>query len=305
MLLVTPSPQHGRPKSSYHRGMDNRREVSDFLKQLRSRITPDRAGLAVYGGERRVPGLRREEVAQLAGVSAAYYIKIERGDLRGVSESVLYAIIRALNLDDAEASHLLDLASTANRGRVISRSRPEAKISPSIQQLVDAMQDVPALVMNKLGTPVASNRLGRALFPDLFPEGEPALNHARYLFLDPRSKAFYLDWEKSARESASAMRLLAGQDPSDRLFNELVSQLKAGSTEFSEWWDDHTVRTHTSGIKRINHPVVGEMNIQFESLALTSVPGMRLVTYLAEPASSSADALNLLRSWSAEPSVTT
>ena len=301
MLIVTLSEVPDRLPSAYHLVMDNRQEVSDFLKHLRSRLTPERAGLAVYGGERRVAGLRREEVAQLAGVSAAYYIKIERGDLRGVSESVLYAIIRALNLNEAEASHLLDLASTANRGRIISRARPEAKISAGVQQLVDAMQDVPALVMNRLGTPVASNRLGRALFPDLFPEGEPALNHARYLFLDPRSRIFYLEWEKSARESASAMRLLAGQDPSDKAFNDLVSELKAGSKEFSDWWSSHTVRTHTSGAKRINHPVVGELEIQFEALALTSVPGMRLVTYLAEPATASADALNLLRSWSAVP----
>ena len=168
MLIVTPSAVSDFRASAYHLVMENRQEVSDFLKQMRSRLTPERAGLAVYGGERRVAGLRREEVAQLAGVSAAYYIKIERGDLRGVSESVLYAIIRALNLSEAESSHLLDLANTANRGRIISRARPEGKISAGVQQLVDAMQGVPALVMNRLGTPVASNRLGRALFQTCF-----------------------------------------------------------------------------------------------------------------------------------------
>ena len=281
--------------------MDNRKEASDFLRLLRARITPERAGLTVYGGDRRVAGLRREEVAQLAGVSAAYYIKIERGDLRGVSESVLYAIIRALNLDEAEAAHLLDLASTANRGRVITRARPEPQVSAGIQQLVDTMQDVPALVMNKLSEPVASNRLGRALFPDLFPDGKPPVNHARYLFLDDRSQLFYPDWEKSAREAVSSMRLIAGKDPSDKAFNDLIAELTAGSAEFREWWASHTVRTHTSGSKRINHPVVGAMTIQFEALALTAIPGMRLVTYLTEPASSSADALNVLRSWTAEP----
>ena len=275
--------------------MDNRKEASDFLRLLRARITPERAGLTVYGGDRRVAGLRREEVAQLAGVSAAYYIKIERGDLRGVSESVLYAISRALNMGDAEIAHLLDLASTANSGRVVTRARPEPKVPVGIQQLVDTMHDVPAIVMNNLSEPVASNRLGRALFPDLFPEGRAPLNHARYLFLDVRSQVFYADWEKSAREAVSSLRLLAGKNPSDKALNDLISELSGASPDFRAWWASHTVRTHTSGSKRINHPVVGAMTIQFEALALTAIPGMRLVTYLTEPASPSADALDLLR----------
>lgn len=281
--------------------MANSKEVSDFLTSQRGKLTPERAGLTAFGTDRRVPGLRREEVAQLAGVSAAYYTKIERGDLSGVSDSVLYAIIRALNMDEAESTHLLDLAKQANGGRSINRVRPEPQVSASVQQLVDTMQDVPALVMNKLSEAVASNRLGRALFPDLFVAGQPPMSHAQYLFLDPRSKVFYPEWEKSARESVSSMRLLAGQDPSDKAFAALVAELTKESSEFRDWWTSHTVRTHNSGSKKINHPVVGEMTIQFEALSINATPGLRLVTYLTAPGTPSADALNLLRSWAAEP----
>ena len=280
--------------------MENRKEVSEYLTHLRGRMTPERAGLTVYGGERRVKGLRREEVAQLAGMSAAYYTRIERGDLRGVSDSVLYAIVRALNLDEAETSHLMDLAKVANGGRTINRSRPLPQVTAGVHQLIDAMEDVPALVMNRLSEAVASNRLGRALFPDLFEAGKPPMSHARYLFLDPRSRIFYPDWEISARESVSAMRLIAGQDPGDKAFAALVDELSGSSAEFCEWWSSHTVRTHNSGSKRINHPIVGPMTIEYEALSINSSPGLRLVTYLTESGSKSTDALNVLRSWSVE-----
>ncbi len=277
-------------------------DVQQFLTALRARITPERAGLTTFGGERRVPGLRREEVAQLAGVSTAYYTRMERGDLSGVSESVLYALVRALQLDDAESTHLFDLARTAAGGiRRTRQAKPAAAVSPLVVQLLDTMRDVPAVAMNRVTTSAASNALGRALFPDLFPAGAAPLNGARYLFLDERAKTFYPDWETSAREAVSALRLLAGQDPTDRALMALVGELATRSTEFRTWWGGHTVRTHVTGTKRINHPVVGPMTLSFETLTLPSSDGIVIVTYLAEPGSPSAEALGLLGSWAMHP----
>lgn len=282
----------------------SRDDVQQFLTALRARITPEKAGLTVFGGERRVPGLRREEVAQLAGVSTAYYTRMERGDLSGVSESVLYALGRALDLNEAEAAHLFDLARAATGPRRAPRTKPELRVSPRVAQLIDTMGDVPVIAMTRLGDPVGSNALGRALFPDLFPAGKARLNSARYLFLDERSKAFYPDWETSAREAVSAMRLFAGHDPSDRALMALVGELATRSTEFRTWWASHTVRTHSSGTKKIQHPVVGEMTLTFEVLTVASAPGLTLATYLTEPATSSADAMNLLRIWTANQAST-
>ncbi|WP_024476662.1 helix-turn-helix transcriptional regulator [Arthrobacter sp. CAL618] len=280
--------------------MDTRHEVQEFLTALRARITPEMVGLAVFGNERRVPGLRREEVAQLAGVSSAYYTRMERGNLSGVSESVLSALARALQLNPAESAHLFDLARTASGPRRTPRMKPEPRVPARIPQLLDMMHDVPALAMTRLGNPVASNTLGRALFPHLFPEGAAALNHSRYLFLDERSQTFYPDWETSARESVSSLRMLSGQDPSDRALEALVGELATRSEEFRTWWGGHTVRTHTSGTKRINHPIVGEITIGYDVLALPSAPGLNINTYLPEPGSTSADALAMLRSWIAD-----
>lgn len=277
--------------------MDNRAEVQQFLTALRARLTPDAAGLTLYGGERRVPGLRREEVAQLAGVSTAYYTRMERGDLSGVSDSVLYALVRALQLNEAESTHLLDLAHAASGPRPRPRRKPAPKVTPRLAQMLDAMRDVPALAMSHLGDPVGSNALGRALFPHLFPAGGTPLNHTRYLFLDPRAHVFYPDWELSAREAVSSLRLLAGHDPSDAALTALIGELSTHSTDFRTWWGGHSVRLHASGTKRINHPVVGEMTIGYDVLQVAAHPGLSLVTYLPEPGSSSADALDMLRSW--------
>lgn len=282
--------------------MEPSNDVQQFLTALRGRVTPEKAGLTVFGGERRVPGLRREEVAQLAGVSTAYYTRMERGDLSGVSESVLYALIRALRLDEAEAAHLFDLARAATAPRRQPRAKPEANVSPLVAQLLDTMRDVPAIAMNRVTTTAGSNALGRAVFPDLFPPDGAPINSARYLFLDERAKSFYVDWETSAREAVSALRLLAGQDPSDRVLMGLVGELATRSPDFRTWWGGHTVRVHNSGTKRIKHPIVGEMTLSYESILIPSNSGIVIATYLAEPGTASAEALDLLRSWSAEPS---
>ena len=276
--------------------MDTAHEVQQFLTALRARLTPERAGLTAFGGERRVPGLRREEVASLAGVSTAYYTRIERGGLGGVSDSVLFALVRALQLDEAEKAHLFDLARAASAGQPRAlRSKPESRVSTHVVRLIDAMHDIPAIALTRLGDPVASNPLARALFPHLFPDGSAPINHARYLFLDERSQNFYPDWETSARESVSALRLLAGHDPSDRALMALVGELATRNDDFRVWWGGHTVRTHSAGTKRINHPEVGELTVAYETMMIPGTPGVGMTTYLPAPGSASADALTMLQ----------
>ncbi|MDF2266332.1 helix-turn-helix transcriptional regulator [Streptomyces coacervatus] len=277
--------------------MDLGGDVQQFLTRMRARLTPEEAGVTVFGGERRVPGLRREEVAQLAGVSTAYYTRMERGNLRGVSESVLRSLARTLKMNDAETEHLFDLARAASQGARTPRARPRPRLPQAAARLIDAMGDVPTVALGRLGDVVGANALGRALFPHLFPEtGEP-LNHTRYLFLDDRAHEFYTDWEGSARHAVSALRLIAGRDPSDAALMTLVGELATHSPEFRTWWAGHTVTVHAAGTKAIRHPVVGELTVTFETLALGSSPDVKLVTYLAEPGTPSADALDLLRSW--------
>ncbi|WP_419702973.1 helix-turn-helix domain-containing protein [Promicromonospora sp. NFX87] len=276
--------------------MDLHEDVKQYLTGLRARLTPEQAGVPVFGGERRVPGLRREEVAQLAGVSTAYYTRIERGDLRGVSGSVLHALARALAMNDAETQHLFDLARAFDGGPP-RRPRPRPLLPARISHLLATMGDVPAIVLGRLGDPLGSNALGRALFPHLFPDGEAPLNHTRYLFLDGRAQDFYADWERSGHHVVSTLRLVAGRDPGDRALTALVGELATRSPEFRTWWAGHTVRVHSAGTKALHHPVVGDVTVEYESMALGSVADARLVTYLAEPGTPSADALDLLRTW--------
>lgn len=281
--------------------MDNKREAQQFLTAARGRLSPERAGVAVFGGERRVPGLRREEVAHLAGVSTDYYTKMERGDLSGVSEGVLLAVARGLLLDEAETTHLLNLARASTGRARRRRTRPEVRVPPRLVQLVDAMPDVPVIAQDRLSRPVASNALGRALFPDLFPAGAAPINHALYIFLDPRARTFYADWDTSARGAVAAMRLAAWQEPDDVGLMALVGRLTTQSPEFRTWWGDHRVRTHGSGVKHIHHPVVGQLTLASLNLAAPTVPGISISTYLTDPGTPSADALDLLRSWIASP----
>jgi transcriptional regulator with XRE-family HTH domain len=281
--------------------MDLRRDVQQFLTGMRARLTPEEAGVTMFGGERRVPGLRREEVAQLAGVSTAYYTRMERGNLRGVSESVLYSLARILHMDEAETQHLFDLARAASDGARTARVMVQSRLPQRAAQLIDAMSDVPTVALGRLGDVLGANALGRALFPHLFPDSGEPLNHTRYLFLDDRSREFYVGWERSAREVVSALRLIAGRDPSDRVLTALVGELATRSPEFRTWWAGHTVKTHTSGTKAIRHPTVGELTVAFETLTLASTPDVRIVSYLVDPGTPSADALDLLRSWAATP----
>jgi len=279
--------------------VDNRNEVRDFLATRRARITPEQAGLPTFGGHRRVPGLRREELAVLAGMSVDYLTRLERGNLRGVSDSVLESLARALQLDEAERAHLFDLASAANATPSARRRPPAGRIRPVVQQLLDAVTGAPALVRNGRLDYLAANPLGRALYAPLFdsPAGPP--NSARFTFLDPTSQDFYGDWNRTANDLVAILRTEAGQNPWDRALTNLIGELSTRSTEFRTRWAAHDVRLHRTGNKTIHHPVVGELTLAYEAMELAADTGLTMHIYTAEPASPSADALALLASWAA------
>ena len=279
--------------------MEPKNDIREFLSSRRARITPEQAGLPVFGDTRRVPGLRREEAAMLAGVSVDYYTKMERGNLRGVSETVLDALARGLKLDEAERVHLFDLARAAGP-MPRPRSRPaKQRVRPSVQRILDAMTDAPALVQNARLDIFAANRLGYAVYSemDLAP-GRPA-NHARFVFLDPRAKRFFLDWDRVADDTVAMLRAEAGRDPHDRDLTDLVGALSTRSQDFRVRWAAHNVRAHQTGAKRFHHPVVGDLSLTFEMLELAADPGLHLLALSAEPGTQSHDALKLLGSWAA------
>lgn len=288
-----------KARYAYGRGMDHRSEVREFLSSRRARITPDQAGLPAYGGNRRVPGLRREEVAMLSGVSVDYYTRLERGDLSGASDSVLDALARALQLDDAETAHLFDLAriSNASPGARKPRARAAEGLRPSILRLLDAITDAPAMIRNNYFDYVAANRLGRALYSPVFADAAP--NSARFAFLNPAAPDFYVDWEKVTQELVATMRGEAGRNPYDKRLTDLVGELSTRSEHFRTLWAAHNVRYHRTGVKRLRHPVVGDIELTYEAFELPADPGLSLSTYTAEPGSSSADALRMLASWAA------
>lgn len=282
--------------------MDNREEVRRFLATRRARITPEQVGLVHYGGLRRVPGLRRDEVAQLAGVSTDYYTRLERGNLTGVSDSVLSAIARTLRLDDDERLHLFALARTAGpgHGRAIPQRRPKpAPVRDSICAIVDGLTDLPASVVNGRMDLVTTNRLGRALYDPLFASGTQAPNHARFVFLDPRATDFWVDWEFQGAEVVGALRAAAGRDPYDKDLTDLIGELVTRSDRFRTWWGSHDVFNHRGGTKRINHPAVGRLDLTYEVLTLPSDPDLSILTYSAAPQTPSQDGLKLLAAWAA------
>ncbi|WP_456509187.1 helix-turn-helix domain-containing protein [Arthrobacter sp. TE12231] len=290
-------------------GVD-RDEIREFLISRRAKISPEQAAIPSYGELRRVPGLRREEVAQLAGVSTDYYTRLERGSLRGVSSAVLEAVAAALQLDEAERTHLMDLARTANTpARRAPRRPPQQRVRPGVVRLLDAMTGVVALVQNGRSDVLAANVLGRALYAEVFNSAArsgpgtpgPLPNQARYLFLDPNAGDFYPDWRAIAAATVAMLRLETGRNPHDRALNELVGELTTRSNLFAALWAGHDVRIHTTGTKRFHHPVAGDLSLQYETLHLPGDEGQTLFTFTAEPGSASEHALAFLASWAATP----
>ena len=282
--------------------MDTRSEIREFLTTRRARLTPDQVGLPTYG-PRRVPGLRREEVAVLAGVSVPYYTRLERGDMSGVSDSVLDALARALELDDAERAHLFDLARAAQPAPVTPRRRRAAKqpVRPAVQHILDAITGAAAFVRNDRLDILGGNALGFALYSEMFFGPVRPVNTARFVFLDPRAQAFYADWERATRDTVAVLRSAAGRDPHDRALSDLVGELSTRSEVFRTHWASHNVRFHLNGVKRFHHPVVGELSLNFERLELAADQGLTIFTYTAEPGTRDEEALRLLGSWAATP----
>jgi transcriptional regulator with XRE-family HTH domain len=282
--------------------MDNRDDLREFLTSRRARLTPQQAGLPDFGGRRRVKGLRREEVALLAGMSTEYYVRLERGNGTGVSETVLDGISRALQLDEAEHAHLYDLVRAANQSANPGRRRGRAhspQVGANVLQLIDAMHDVPVFVQNGRLDAVATNRLGAALFSEMFVLPQRPVNAARFTFLHPRARTFYRDWEGNARQIVALLRAEAGRSPDDRVLSDLVGELATRSDSFRTLWAAHDVRVHRTGSKNLHHPVVGALDLTFEAMDLTSQPGLQLLAFSAPPGSSSDDGLRLLATWAA------
>ena len=284
--------------------METKKEIQEFLTSRRAAITPEQAGLPTYGA-RRVPGLRREEVAVLAGVSVPYYTRLERGDLSGVSEGVLEALAGALRLGDAERAHLRDLARAAQpTGAPPRRRSPKPRIRPEIQWTLDAITGAAAYAGNDRLDILATNQLGRALFSELYAAPTRPANFARFVFLDPRAESFYQDWDRAARDTAEILRAAAGRDPHDRDLSDLVGELATRSDAFRTHWAVHNVRFHAAAVKHFHHPVVGELRLSFNRLDIAADQGLTLFTYAAEPGSRSEEALNLLGSWAATVDLT-
>ncbi len=282
--------------------MDNRDDLREFLTLRRERLTPHQAGLPDFGGRRRVKGLRREEVALLAGMSTEYYVRLERGNGAGVSDAVLDGISRALQLDEAEHAHLYDLVRAANQGHDPGRRRRPVRspqVGDTVLQLIDAMHDVPVFIQNGRLDAVATNRLGAALFSEMFVLPQRPVNAARFTFLDVRARTFYRDWEGTARQIVALLRAEAGRAPYDRVLTDLVGELATRSDLFRTLWAAHDVRVHRTGSKNVHHPVVGDLDLTFEAMDLTSEPGLQLLAFSAPPGSSSDDGLRLLATWAA------
>ena len=284
--------------------MDHKAEMREFLASRRARITPEQAGLTVYGKNRRVTGLRREEVAMLAGISVEYYTRLERGNANGASEDVLEGIARALQLDEAERSHLFDLARSASTTRVVRRRPSHEQVRPNVQRIVDAITEMPADVRNARLDILYSNPLARALYTDAHEDSTRPTNVARFIFLNSRSEEFFDDWNGIANDAVAILRAEAGRDPYDRRLTDLIGELSTRSEEFRVRWADHNVKLHNTGAKTFHHPIVGELTLAYEALEIATDPGQRLLIYTAEPNSPSQEALNLLASWTSTPTDT-
>jgi len=279
--------------------MDSRAQIREFLASRRARITPEQAGLPAYGGNRRVKGLRREEVALLAGVSIDYYVRMERGNLAGASDAVLDGLARALQLDEAERDHLFDLARASEPPPARQRRAKTTGVTHSVQQVLDSITEAPAWVRNARHDMLAANRMARALYAPLLADPRRPANNARFIYLDPASRNFFTDWERAADDIAAMLRSEAGRNPYDKQLVELIGELSTRSDVFRTRWAAHNVRFHRTGHKKLRHPVVGDLDLDFEAMELPAHPGLTLLVYTAPQGSPASDSLKLLASWAA------
>ncbi|MFJ9909029.1 helix-turn-helix transcriptional regulator [Streptomyces sp. NPDC101152] len=280
--------------------MSTESDIRAFLASRRAKITPQQAGLPAFGSNRRVPGLRREEVALLAGVSIDYYVRLERGHLGGASEEVLDSVANALQLDDAERAHLHDLARAAAKRPVRRARRPRGPLPDSVLRVLNSMSDCPAFIRNGRLDILATNPLGRALYSPLYSNGahEP-VNIARFQFLDPAGRDFFPEWEQSVHTTVSLLRTEAGRAPGDSGLTNLIGELVTRSEEFRTAWAQHNVRLHHTGRKAFRHPVIGEISLDFDAMELPAQPGLTLTAYSAPAGTPEHDKLQLLAAWGA------
>ncbi|MEN9715360.1 MAG: hypothetical protein RJA35_827 [Actinomycetota bacterium] len=275
--------------------MDLRKDISDFLTSRRARISPESVGLPSYSPNRRVAGLRREEVAMLAGVSVDYYTRIERGQLKGVSESVVAGLARVLNLDDAERKYLDNLVSLSNPGiRLPSKPRPMV-VKSSLLRLLESVEDVPMYVRNGRMDILAMNAMAKQFLSPVIASQGPQPNMARFCILDPSAQDYFVDWEKVATDTVGILRAQASRDPYDKQLTDLIGELCTLSEFFRVHWAAHNVHEHKGGTKRFNHPEVGQMELMFEAFDVPNEESLRLNTYFAPAGSASENALKLLR----------
>ena len=281
-------------------GMDRSSEIRDFLTSRRARVTPEQAGVPMFAGVRRVPGLRREEVAHAAGISVDYYNRLERGKTTTASPEILDAIARTLQLDPTEHDHLFDLFATTRRPSGRSARRVQLSVRPTLQRVLDGL-DMPAFVESPRLDILAANHLGRALYTSPGEHPWVPFNVARYLFLDPRATDFYLDWEAMARNQVALLRTETGHDPAHPELIQLIGELSTHSARFRTLWAAHDVRKYREGPKRFHHPIVGDLEFIGESLDVSNTPGLFVLAYTVEPGSPTAEAMSLLASWAASP----
>jgi transcriptional regulator with XRE-family HTH domain len=275
---------------------DLNRELADFLRRARAGVDAARAGLPADDRVRRVPGLRREEVALLAGVSTDYYTRLEQGRRITPSPGVVDAIARALDLDEAGRVHLGHLIGAVPAARV-RRVPVVQRVRPGLHQFLDALDPRPALVLGRRTDVLASNRMARALFTDFERLRPRERNYARWMFLTDEARELFVDWDGQARAAVENLRLELGKDPGDRGARELVDELTQRSPEFRVWWEGHRVHQRTSGSKRLRHPVVGDLTVDYETLVLPGDPDQTLFVYTAAAGTASGQALDLLASW--------
>ncbi|SEP52843.1 Helix-turn-helix domain-containing protein [Amycolatopsis saalfeldensis] len=280
--------------------IDPSTEIKEFLSSRRARLAPERAGLPAYGGNRRVKGLRREEVALLAGVSVDYYVRMERGGLAGASDGVLEGLASALQLDEAERDHLFHLARQSRAPGGPRRPRPAVTVRPALQRVLDAITDAPAWICNARYDVLATNHLARALYSPVLADPRRPANTARFVYLDPEAaKTFFVDYDRIAGDLAAKLRMEAGRNPHDEELIALAGELSARSELFRQRWASRDVRLHRSGRKRLRHPVVGRLDLDVESMELPAEPRLHLNVYTAPAGTATADGLALLASWAA------
>ena len=285
------------PARAFGLVVDKNVELKNFLRTRRARLTPAEAGITDDFPDRRVPGLRREELAALAGMSVDYYVRLEQGRNLNPSAAVIEAIARALQLDDTERTHLFDLAQPRRRP---AAPRPQ-RVAPAMYQMLETLDEAvsPAYVVGRRQDMLATNRMARALIRDFNALPAAQRNKARYLFLDPAARGLYAEWPKIAAETVALLRVEAGRRPDDAQLTALVDELSTRSDEFRGWWHDHRVLTCTSGTRVFHHPVGGDVSLDFQALQLPDDPEQTLYVYTAKPGSPAQQTLRLLASWAA------